>query len=69
MNQNYLDFAKGLKGLTEEEAIKLLKHNKVNYIFYKKDGRDTSYERNQDLRSDRIMLEVENGIVIKAFVS
>jgi len=66
---NYLDFAKGLIGLTEEEAIRQLKYNNIHYVFYMKDGRDVSYDRHQDLRANRIMLEVNQDIVTKAFVS
>lgn len=66
---NYLDFAKGLKGLTEDEAIKQLQYNNVKYVVYIRDTRNVSYDRHQDLRSDRIFLEIENEIVTKAFVS
>ena len=50
-------------GISEEDGIKLISENDINYRIVIKDSKP--YIITCDLRMDRLNLEIENNIIIK----
>ena len=50
-------------GISEEDGIKLISENDINYRIVVKDSKP--YIITCDLRMDRLNLEIENNIIIK----
>jgi hypothetical protein len=55
-----------LIGIPKEDAFKLCKENNVIYRVTKEDS--TNYIVTMDLRSDRISLEINNGIISNCYL-
>ena len=50
-------------GMTEEEGIKLISENDINYRIVMRNSKP--YIITDDFRMDRLNLEIENNIIIK----
>ena len=50
-------------GMTEEDSIKLISENDINYRIVMRDSKP--YIITCDLKMDRLNLEIENNIIIK----
>ena len=60
------EVAKKVVGLTKREAIDLIKKTDGNYRFVRDGNKDLPII--DDLKDDRISMEMESGLVVKAYV-